>query len=101
MNKFFYRVLAFDIMASASSLMPLELIDKCIGSKIHILLKNDKEIVGTLLGFDDFVNMVLEDVTEYEMTAEGRRITMLEQILLNGNSITMMIPGGEGPSVQS
>eukprot|EP00800_Vazella_pourtalesii_P011980 TRINITY_DN2861_c0_g1_i2.p1 TRINITY_DN2861_c0_g1~~TRINITY_DN2861_c0_g1_i2.p1 ORF type:complete len:102 (+),score=22.12 TRINITY_DN2861_c0_g1_i2:40-306(+) len=88
-------------MASASTLMPLELIDKCIGSKIHILLKNDKEIVGTLLGFDDFVNMVLEDVTEYEMTAEGRRITMLEQILLNGNSITMMIPGGEGPSVQS
>ena len=86
---------------STSSLLPLELIDKCIGSKIHILLKNDKEIVGTLLGFDDFVNMVLEDVTEYEMTSEGRRITMLEQILLNGNSITMMIPGGEGPSVQS
>ena len=86
---------------STSSLLPLELIDKCIGSKIHILLKNDKEIVGTLLGFDDFVNMVLEDVTEYEMTSEGRRITMLEQILLNGNSITMMIPGGEGPSVQT
>ena len=86
---------------STSSLLPLELIDKCIGSKIHILLKNDKEIVGTLLGFDDYVNMVLEDVTEYEMTSEGRRITMLEQILLNGNSITMMIPGGEGPSVQS
>ena len=101
MNSFFYRVLAFDLMASASSLMPLELIDKCIGSKIHILLKNDKEIVGTLLGFDDFVNMVLEDVTEYEMTPEGRRITMLEQILLNGNSITMMIPGGEGPSIQT
>lgn len=87
--------------SSTSSLLPLELIDKCIGSKIHILLKNDKEIVGTLLGFDDFVNMVLEDVTEYEMTPEGRRITMLEQILLNGNSVTMMIPGGEGPSIQS
>ena len=27
-------------------------------------MKNDKEVVGTLLGFDDFVNMVLEDVTE-------------------------------------
>ena len=25
---------------------------------------SDKEIVGTLLGFDDFVNVVLEDVTE-------------------------------------
>lgn len=34
--------------------------------------------------------MVLEDVTEYETTAEGRRITKLDQILLNGNNITMV-----------
>lgn len=53
-------------------------------------MKNDKEIVGTLQGFDDFVNMMLEDVTEYEATAEGRRITRLDQILLNGNNITMV-----------
>lgn len=67
-----------------------ELVDKCIGSRIHIIMKNDKEIVGTLLGFDDFVNMLLEDVTEYETTPEGRRITKLDQILLNGNNITMV-----------
>ena len=42
----------------------VELVDKCIGSRIHIIMKSDKEVVGTLLGFDDFVNMVLEDVTE-------------------------------------
>ncbi|CAG8531780.1 1194_t:CDS:2 [Diversispora eburnea] len=41
--------------------------------------------------------MVLEDVTEYENTPEGRKTTHLEQILLNGNNITMLIPGGEGP----
>lgn len=67
-----------------------ELVDKCIGSRIHIVMKNDKEIVGTLLGFDDFVNMLLEDVTEYESTPEGRRVTKLDQILLNGNNITMV-----------
>ena len=69
---------------------PPELVDKAIGSRIHIIMKNDKEIVGTLLGFDDFVNMVLEDVTEYESTPEGRRVTKLDQILLNGNNITMV-----------
>lgn len=53
-------------------------------------MKNDKEIVGTLLGFDDFVNMVLEDVSEFESTPEGRRVTKLDQILLNGNNITMV-----------
>ena len=43
-----------------------ELIDKCIGSKLWIIMKTEKEFVGTLRGFDDYVNMVLDDVTEYE-----------------------------------
>ena len=33
-------------------------------SKLWVILRGDREIVGTLKGFDDFVNMVLEDVTE-------------------------------------
>ena len=112
-------------------------------------MKTDKELVGTLLGFDDFVNMVLEDVTELyvcpvyamtnhcdlwdppcafqndtaaaffslvlctqrcclcimrggiqstrcifflssEVTSEGRKVTKLDQILLNGNNIAMV-----------
>ena len=77
-------------MATQNTLLPLELVDKAIGSRMHIIMKNDKEVVGTLLGFDDFVNMVLEDVTEYESTPEGRRVTKLDQILLNGNNITMV-----------
>ena len=40
---------------------------------------------------------VLEDVTEFETTPEGKKITKLEQILLNGNNITMLVPGGDGP----
>jgi len=86
-------------LSSPSQLLPLELVDKCIGSRIHIIMKNDKEIVATLQGFDPFVNMVLEDVTEFESTPEGRRVTKLDQILLNGNNITMLVPGGEGPEV--
>ncbi|CAG8521507.1 9788_t:CDS:2 [Paraglomus brasilianum] len=45
--------------------------------------------------------MVLEDVTEYDNTAEGKKASKLDQILLNGNNITMLIPGGEGPEGQS
>ncbi|CAG5123878.1 unnamed protein product [Candidula unifasciata] len=88
--------------ANPTQLLPLELVDKCIGSRIHIIMKNDKEIVGILLGFDDFVNMVLEDVTEFESTPEGRRVTKLDKLLLNGNNITMvdcplLVPGGVRP----
>ncbi|KAG4439358.1 RNA-binding protein lsm5 [Cadophora sp. M221] len=95
----------------ASQLLPLELIDKCVGSKIWVVMKGDKgislfklflvppltcpEFSGTLLGFDDYVNMVLEDVTEFDYSG-GQ--TKLSKILLNGNNICMLIPGGEGPS---
>jgi len=61
-------------------------------------MKGDKELVGILRGFDDYVNMVLEDVTEYETTPEGiKKIAKLDQILLNGNNICLLVPGGEGP----
>lgn len=36
--------------------MDAELIDRCIGSKIWVIMKNDREFSGTLLGFDDFVS---------------------------------------------
>ncbi|KAJ1410116.1 ribonucleoprotein LSM domain-containing protein [Ochromonadaceae sp. CCMP2298] len=76
---------------------PLALIDKCIGDKIWVIMKGDKELVGTLRGFDEYVNMVLDDVTEYETTATGRKETSLDQILLNGSNICMMVPGGAPP----
>ncbi len=56
-------------LANPSQLLPLELVDKCIGSRIHIIMRNDKEIVGTLLGFDDFVNMVTKCFLSYLLLA--------------------------------
>jgi U6 snRNA-associated Sm-like protein LSm5 len=43
---------------SIPPVLPLELVDKCIGSKIWVLMKTDKEFTGILRGFDQFVNMV-------------------------------------------
>jgi U6 snRNA-associated Sm-like protein LSm5 len=39
--------------------------------------------------------MVLEDVEETETTPEGgKKVTRLGQILLNGNNIAVLVPGG-------
>ena len=83
------------LQGNKSHRMPSELIDCCVGSKIWVIMKGDKEIVGTLKGFDIYVNMVLEDVTEYEVTPEGQKMTHLKQILLNGNNIAVLVPGGK------
>lgn len=100
-----------------SRLLPLELLDRCIGSKIWIIMKDEKEFVGTLRGFDDYVNMVrsraraarraaraltprdrapqvLDDVTEITTRADGSKATAAqESILLNGNHVALMVPG--------
>ncbi len=60
-------------------------------------MRQDREFVGTLCGFDDFVNLVLEDVTEYTRDLDGRKETKLKQVLLNGNTVCMLVPGGEDP----
>jgi hypothetical protein len=45
--------------AMASTILPLELVDRCIGSPIWVLMKNEREFTGTLMGFDDYVSKSL------------------------------------------
>ena len=42
-----------------------------------------------------FWMQVLEDVTEFETSADGVTETQMEQILLNGNNIALLVPGGK------
>ena len=53
-------------------------------------MKGEKEFAGTLLGFDDYVNMVLQDVTEYDNASGSRQ--KHDELLLNGNGICMVPP---------
>ena len=82
-------------------ILPLELIDKAIGSKIWILMRGSKEIVGTLRGFDDYVNLVLDDAIEYTTDPNDKTkiisTPLSNEILLNGNQIAILVPGGSGP----
>ncbi|KAF7458132.1 putative small nuclear ribonucleoprotein E [Cryptosporidium felis] len=92
---------------TGNAILPLALIDKCIGSKIYVVMKGDREFSGVLRGFDEYVNMVLDDVQEYgfkadgEESADGRKrlkrvlINRLETILLSGNNVAMLVPGGD------
>jgi len=48
---FFFFIFLFEIK---------ELIDKCIGSRIWVIMKGEREFVGTLSGFDDYVSILLQ-----------------------------------------
>jgi U6 snRNA-associated Sm-like protein LSm5 len=78
-----------------TNVLPLALIDKCVGAKVWIVMRGNTEFTGTLKGFDDFVNLVLDDVTEYTYDEEGGRsaVQLESSILLNGNAVTLIVPG--------
>ena len=40
----------------SATILPLELVDRCIGSSIWVVMKGQREFVGKLLGFDDYVS---------------------------------------------
>lgn len=75
--------------------MPQELLSKCVDERVWIIMKNSREVVGVLKGYDVYVNMVLEDVTEYERTSQGVIKNKLDKILLNGNNVAVLVPGGD------
>lgn len=74
-------------MSNKIKIFPLTLLDKCIGTKIWIVMKGKREFAGTLRGFDDFFNMVLENVTEIWVEGEERKSRAAESMLLNGHDI--------------
>jgi hypothetical protein len=38
-------------------LLIVELVDRCVGSRIWVVMKGDKEFSGQLSGFDDYVSI--------------------------------------------
>lgn len=84
-----------DFAKNPSRLLPSELISRSVGSRIWVIMKGNTELVGTLRGFDSYVNIVLEDVQELDIGREGTaEVTNLDQILLNGNNVALLVPGG-------
>ncbi|MFW5898244.1 MAG: LSM domain-containing protein [Candidatus Saliniplasma sp.] len=67
---------------------PSNLLNASLGEKVEILLKDGREITGTLIGFDDHMNLVLED-TEEETQDRKRRIGT---IVLRGNNVVTLNP---------
>lgn len=84
-------------MSAPADILPLEVIDKTINQPVWIILQSNREFTGTLIGFDDFVNVIIEDAKEW-IVNEGQNELVMEhkgRMLLSGNNIVMLVPGGK------
>ena len=63
--------------------MPTALLEKNIDKCVSLLLKDGRILEGKLTGFDDYMNMVLEETTERSAEEEKR----LGTVVLRGSNV--------------
>ncbi|MFO8110753.1 MAG: LSM domain-containing protein [Thermoplasmata archaeon] len=67
---------------------PTKFLNDSLGEKVELLLKDGRVLSGVLIGYDDYMNLVLEDATE-ETEDMLRRIGT---IVLRGNNVVTLNP---------
>ncbi|TFG56887.1 MAG: RNA-binding protein [Methanomassiliicoccus sp.] len=68
--------------------MPLALMEKTLNKKVSLLLKDSRVLEGKLTGYDEYMNMVLEDTEERNLD-QVRRLGM---VILRGNNVVSISP---------
>lgn len=68
--------------------MPLALLEKSLNKRVTLLLKDSRMLEGRLIGYDEFMNMVLED-TEERTVEQTRKIG---SVILRGNNVVSISP---------
>ena len=63
--------------------LPLDVLEKAMNQKLSLLLKDGRVVEGKLTGYDEYMNMVLNDVEEN--LGENKR--RLGTIILRGNNV--------------
>ncbi|PIV67758.1 MAG: RNA-binding protein [Euryarchaeota archaeon CG01_land_8_20_14_3_00_38_12] len=68
--------------------LPINVLEKSLNTQITLLLKDSRLLEGKLVGYDDYMNMVLEDVEENK---DGN-IKRLGTVILRGNNVITISP---------
>jgi len=71
-----------------SMVMPLNVLEKSINKRVQLLLKDNRILEGKLVGYDDYMNMVLEDTEE---TKEDN-VRRVGTVVLRGNNVVTIVP---------
>jgi small nuclear ribonucleoprotein len=68
--------------------MPLNILERHLNKTVMLTLKDGRTLEGKLTGFDEYMNMIIED-TEEVKDGKARR---LGTVILRGNNIVTIVP---------
>ena len=65
--------------------MPATLLENSVDKRVSLLLKDGRSLEGKLTGFDEYMNMVLDETVE--TAADGQEGRRLGKVILRGNNV--------------
>jgi len=68
--------------------MPLNILERHINKTVMLTLKDGRTLEGKLSGFDEYMNMILEDTEE----SREDQVRRLGTVVLRGNNIVSIVP---------
>ena len=68
--------------------VPLNVLEKSVNRNVTLLLKDGRILEGKLAGFDEYMNMILEDTEE----TKDEQVRRLGSVILRGNNIVTIVP---------
>lgn len=80
-------------MAYNNSRNPLRALQNRIGQSIIVRLKDGTEYRGNLGEYDNFMNLIMQDVTEQAYKDE--KTTHYQELFVRGNNVLFILPEGK------
>ncbi|MHA1637735.1 MAG: LSM domain-containing protein [Candidatus Thorarchaeota archaeon] len=79
---------------------PLDLLQKSIGSQVLVELKGQRKLKGKLRGYDQHVNLILEDADEIAFNEETNEETVeaIHTVIVRGDNVVIVSPPPKKPS---
>jgi small nuclear ribonucleoprotein len=78
----------------------MELLQKSIGSQVLVELKGRKKLKGRLRGFDQHLNLILEDAEEitFDQESETDSVEQIETVVVRGDNVVLVSPPPSTPA---
>ena len=69
-------------------MMPMKVLEENVNKHVALLLKDNRVLDGVLTGYDDYMNMVLDEVEE-----SGEESTKkLGTVIVRGSNVVRIVP---------
>ncbi len=72
----------------------MDLLQKSIGAQVLVELKGKKKLRGRLRGYDQHLNLILEDADEmsFDDEAEQETIEVIKTVIVRGDNVVLVSP---------